>query len=310
MANTVITGTSFVGTASTDLVSSALLDATSIAKGYLTPITKIKKSHKLRIADLSNAIQADGCSFNDQGTVTITERYLTPAHLKVNHQECKTTLEAEWASLEMQAGQLNSTIPASYKAWLQMRLTGQVAEGMEQLIWQGKISGSTGIYLTKPFLTSIDGIYTKAKADSNTIKVSGTTVTTSNVLAEVEKVFAAIPENIYDKANIKIFVPRQILRAYQSALPTTYSANGNFDITKEQSTFYKGIELVPVGLANNTMIAAQTSNLFFGTDLTSDMNEVRIIDMSETDASDYIRFKMRFEADVNYAISTEVVVYN
>jgi hypothetical protein len=41
----------------------------------------------------------------------------------------------------------------------------------------------------------------------------------------------------------------------------------------------------------------------------NDMNEVRILDMSETDASQNIRVVMRFTADVKYGFASDVVTY-
>ena len=58
------------------------------------------------------------------------------------------------------------------------------------------------------------------------------------------------------------------------------------------------------------MIAAEKSNLFFGTGLLDELtNEVRLIDMSETDGSQNIRVIMRFTAGVQYAQVTDIVLY-
>jgi hypothetical protein len=62
-------------------------------------------------------------------------------------------------------------------------------------------------------------------------------------------------------------------------------------------------------LANNTAIAAQKSNLFFGTGLLSDQNEVKVIDMSEVDGSMNVRVVLRFTAAVQYGIVEDIVTY-
>ena len=41
----------------------------------------------------------------------------------------------------------------------------------------------------------------------------------------------------------------------------------------------------------------------------NDMNEVRVIDMSETDGSQNCRVIMRFTADVKYGFASDVVSY-
>jgi hypothetical protein len=62
-------------------------------------------------------------------------------------------------------------------------------------------------------------------------------------------------------------------------------------------------------MADDYVRAAQKSNLFFGTGLLSDQNEVQLIDMSPIDGSQNVRVVMRFTATVNYGIGSEIVLY-
>ena len=63
------------------------------------------------------------------------------------------------------------------------------------------------------------------------------------------------------------------------------------------------------GLASNYIVAAESSNLFFGTGLLSDTNEVKVLDMADLDGSQNVRVIMRFTATVNYAYGSEIVLY-
>jgi hypothetical protein len=58
------------------------------------------------------------------------------------------------------------------------------------------------------------------------------------------------------------------------------------------------------------MVAAEKSNLFFGTGLLSDQNEVKVIDMADIDGSQNVRVVMRFTAGVQYGIGSEIVLYS
>jgi hypothetical protein len=58
------------------------------------------------------------------------------------------------------------------------------------------------------------------------------------------------------------------------------------------------------------MVAGQTSNLFFGTGLLDERNEVRVLDMADLDGSDNIRVILRFFAGVQYGIGSDVVLYS
>jgi len=57
-------------------------------------------------------------------------------------------------------------------------------------------------------------------------------------------------------------------------------------------------------------MAAQKSNLYFGTGLLSDHNEVKVIDMADIDGSQNVRIVMRYTAGVQYGISEEIVYYS
>ncbi len=58
------------------------------------------------------------------------------------------------------------------------------------------------------------------------------------------------------------------------------------------------------------MVAAEKSNLYFGTGLLADHNEVKVIDMADIDGSQNVRVVMRFTAGVQYGIGSDIVLYS
>ena len=58
------------------------------------------------------------------------------------------------------------------------------------------------------------------------------------------------------------------------------------------------------------MLLGQTSNLYFGTSILSDMNEVKVLDMSDLDGSDNVRVVMRFQAGAAIGFGSEIVLYD
>ena len=73
---------------------------------------------------------------------------------------------------------------------------------------------------------------------------------------------------------------------------------------------FDGIPVVVAqGLPASSMMAAQKSNMFFGTGLLSDHNEVRVLDMAELDGSQNVRVIMRFTGAVQMGINSDVVIY-
>jgi hypothetical protein len=73
---------------------------------------------------------------------------------------------------------------------------------------------------------------------------------------------------------------------------------------------FNGIEIVLCpGMSSSKIAAAQKSNLFFGTGLLSDHNEVRVLDMANLDGSQNYRIIMRYTAGVQFGIGQDIVYY-
>ena len=87
-----------------------------------------------------------------------------------------------------------------------------------------------------------------------------------------------------------------------------YDAKGNNQAFGD--LMFDGIPLVIAnGLTANQMLAAEKSNLFFGTGLLSDQNEIRVIDQADIDGSKNVNIIMRMTAGVQYANVEDIVTY-
>ena len=76
------------------------------------------------------------------------------------------------------------------------------------------------------------------------------------------------------------------------------------------SLTFDGVKIfVAQGLADNKVISAERSNLYFGTSLLSDLNEIKVIDMADIDGSQNVRVVMRFTAGVQYGVIEDIVTY-
>jgi hypothetical protein len=62
-------------------------------------------------------------------------------------------------------------------------------------------------------------------------------------------------------------------------------------------------------MSDDKIVAAQKSNLFFGTGLLSDHNEVRVLDMANLDGSQNYRVIMRYTAGTQFGIGNDIVYY-
>jgi hypothetical protein len=62
-------------------------------------------------------------------------------------------------------------------------------------------------------------------------------------------------------------------------------------------------------MAASTMVAAQKSNLFFGTGLLSDYNTVKVLDMADLDGSQNFRIIMRYTAGTQIGIAGDIAYH-
>ena len=71
---------------------------------------------------------------------------------------------------------------------------------------------------------------------------------------------------------------------------------------------FEGITIQPCpGMADNVMVAAETSNLFFGTDLLSDNTNIKMLDMTDLDGSDNMRVVAKFSGGVQVGVGSDIV---
>jgi hypothetical protein len=249
------------------------------------------------------------CDFSSSDDViTLTERILQPEEFQVNLTLCKKDFRSDWEAIEMGVGAFDN-LPPSFSDYLISYVAAKVAEKTEQTIWGGA-NATAGEF---------DGFVTLATADADVIDVTGTTVTASNVIAELGAVVDAIPSALYGKEDLYIYVPQNVARAYVRALGGfSVAATSNNGLGNQGTTWFNGQALsfdgvslfVANGLADNTMMAAQKSNLYFGTGLLSDHNEVKLLDMGDLDGSQNVRAIMRFTSGVQYGIGSDIVLYS
>jgi len=138
-------------------------------------------------------------------------------------------------------------------------------------------------------------------------------VTSANVLDKLNSVVNTIPDTVYGKEDVLLYVSTNVAKAYQQALAGgAIGANGwNNQMNVGEKPFnFNGIEIVLCpGMSASKIVAAQKSNLFFGTGLLSDHNEVRVLDMANLDGSQNYRIIMRYTAGVQFGIGQDIVYY-
>ena len=308
MATTVSITTTYAGEFAGKYVSAALLSADTIEGGGITVKPNVKYKEVMKKLATDAIVKDATCDFADTSTVTLTERILQPEEFQVNLELCKKDFRSDWEAIQMGYSAFDN-LPPAFSDYILGHVAAKVAEKMETNIWQG----------TNATAGEFDGFETLWEADSDVVDVTGTTVTAANVITEMGKVVDAIPTAVYGKEDLYLYVSSNVARAYVRALggfgASGLGANG---VNNQGTTWFNGQDLafdgvrifVAPGLADDTMAAAQKSNLFFGTGLLADHNEVKLIDMADLDGSQNVRVVMRFTAGIQYGIGSEIVLYN
>jgi hypothetical protein len=300
---------SYAGEFAGKYIAAALLSADTLDGGGITIRPNVKFKETMRTLSTNGLVKDAACDFSDASDVTIADRVLTPKELQVNLALCKKDFHDQWEAEQMGYGAFDE-LPASFTDYLIGYVADKVAQKTEQMIWEG--TGSTDEFSGLTTQIALDADLPAAQ------EIAGTSVDASNVIAQLGLIVDAIPSSVYGKEDLYIYVSQNIARAYVRALggfgSSGLGANG---VNNAGTTWYNGGDLafdgvklfVCSGLADNTAMAAQKSNLFFGTGLLSDHNEVKVLDMADLDGSQNVRFVMRFTAGVQYGFASDIVTY-
>jgi hypothetical protein len=310
MATTTSITSTYAGEFAGKYISAALLSGSTIANGGIEVLPNVKYKQVIQKIATDGIVKNATCDFDATSTVTLTERIITPEEFQVNLQLCKKDFHNTWEAITMGYSAFDN-LPPSFADFLIAHVAAKVAEKTEQNIWKG-VTANAGEF---------DGFVTLATADSTVLDVASPAsggVTAANVIAEMGKLVDLIPAALYGKEDLYLYVSQSVARDYVRALggfgASGLGANGTNAMGTQWwnngSLSFDGIKVfVAEGMTNDYMMAAQKSNLYFGTGLLSDQNEVQLIDMSPIDGSQNVRVVMRFTAVVQYGIGSEIVLY-
>lgn len=309
MATTQSITTTYAGEFAGEYIQAALLSGVTLDQGAITIKPNIKFKEVLKKVSTDDIVKDASCDFDPTSTVTLTERILQPEYQQVNLQLCKDDYVSDWMASEM-GFSAHHNMPSKFSDFLLSHVAAKVAQKTEQNIWRGDTSNNG----------EFDGLTTQIALDANLPsgqEVAGTTVDSSNVIAQLGLIVDAIPSALYGSEDLRIYISRNIHKAYVRALGGFASNVGGAGIDDRGPLFYTGgaldFEGIPLqvapGLNDNTALASEKTNLYFGTGLLADHNEVKLLDMADIDGSQNVRVVMRFSAGVNYGIAEDIVTY-
>ena len=298
------TTSNFSGKAAGFYISAALKEVKSL--DYLTSIENIKfKSNIQRMAG-ADVVRNATCNFTANGTLDLTEKVLEPKNLQINIDLCKKELLDSWEALEMRAG-AGAPPPPSFEDYVISYMGELIADSTETSIWTGDDGNGE---FKAGFLAATVGLLLPG-VDATVVQSSASAAyDASNIIANLQTLTADMAANIspvLTKDDLHIYMNPKTYAFYISAVSTlgyvnAYNMNGDYEPVFEG---YK-IAVCP-GMPDNQLVAAQKSNLYYGTDLLSDATRINLLDMSTLDGSDNIRCVARYSGGVQTGVGADIV---
>ena len=301
MATLTVTST-YAGDALKQYILACILGGETLSTAGISVQTNIKYKRKIKKLAVGNIVQCGSCDFTPTSGVTITEAVLEPCEMKINEEICFEDLYQLWDSADMAAGIHNQQIPQSLMDALVEGYTKEAAQEIEKAIWQND-DDATGT----TYCACFDG-YKKILLEGGAVTGATSAVTSTNIVTLLNKIYELLPDCVRAKPKneLVIFLSHKALAMYEMNLATQ---GVRTSIEAGVPTLY-GIELKAIsGLPNdNIMVMGERANFYVGTDLESDFNEIKLIDMRQTTGDDSVRFIMKYKLDVAIAYPSEVAI--
>lgn len=281
-------------------ISAAVKAANTIEQDVLTVLPNVKYKavvHKLALGD---NVHDFTCDFNASGSVALTEASLTPKKLTVSLQLCKNDFISSWEAESMGFGAQNHVIPPTFEDYFIAKVIEKQAAVIDANIWVGAATDNG----------KFDGLITQWEADAATNEYDAVTgsVDATNVIALLGAIYDATPDAVMAADDFQFVVSMKVAKSYKRALSAL--GYGNTYSQGEKPLDFEGIPLKVINGAPANFIATfNKGNLFFGTGVMNDSNEVSILDMHDHDLSDNVRFKLVFTADTAYVLSDEITYW-
>jgi len=310
MPTTTSITTTYAGEFAGKYISAALLSGKTLADGAITIKPNVKFKEVVKKISTDAIVKDATCDFDPTSTLTLTERILQPEEFQVNLELCKKDFRSDWEAVQMGYSAFDQ-LPSNFADFLIGHVASKVAEKTEQTIWGG-VNATAGEF---------DGLTVLMAADADVNDAANgaeTSYTSSNIVTLLGNVVDSIPAAVYGKEDLTIYVPTVALQAYVRALggfasggqgAAGVNAQGQQWYNMGNALSFEGIKIQHApGMPSDHIVAGEASNIYFGTGLLADHNEVKLLDMGDLDGSQNVRVIMRYTAGVQYGIGGDLVL--
>lgn len=308
MSNLVYTGYTWEGKDAATWYGKMIYGASSLKRMGIMP--NVKSKMQVPNLDATEVSKAKNCVFTPGGEITIGTREIEVTTIDINLEWCEQDLESLFVSESMAPGSNSdgNWTPQQLNNMILERIALTANKEVENMIWRGDTAGPPGSYLSL-----IDGLEKKLGADGSVIQVAGVPLTAANVLTELAKIIDVIPEDMLEslnEPNTGIGVGMRTYRMIIAAL-AAITFNPTIITTVPDSIEYQGVKIFQFnGMSSDVMSFADFSRIWIGTDLVSDITDLRVLPQGNTSGDRTVRVVGRYKLGVEYAVSEEIVFYS
>ena len=305
-----VTDNTYAGELALPYVTAAVTGAETIANNRCRLIEGVVHKAVVSNLNITDPIQAAGCTGADGANLSLTEQVLTLNDLMVKEVICRGTIFPTFVAAQGRMRR-DGQIPPDFSQFLLSTVADKTGENLESLMWAGDAGAVWGLgLLSNDGVIDETGIDASAMADF-TEAVVAAAFTAANILGEMDKVFAAVAATpgILAKAGAGFYLSYEAFAFMQQAIAAQGTDLGyNRDL---KTVTYLGYPVYPTaGIPNSADVIAFTypDNIVVGTNAYTGNESAALIPVYQYDGSDNVKVSMDFAAGVQVAVPTDGVV--